>query len=116
MILLTSYSLLLTPHCYLLLITDPHLPLANRYTTHHFHIFIFSYFHIFIFSRPSPRLRRAQHYYIIILSHYHIITLCYSVLKLFTGFATAARIAWKLIVTTAMTIAAIPARINTHQL
>src|SRR5687768_51735 len=38
----------------------------------------------------------------------------HSVLKLFTGFATAALIAWKLIVIKAMTIAASPANRNIH--
>jgi hypothetical protein len=41
---------------------------------------------------------------------------CYSVLKLFTGFAIAAFIAWKLTVAKAIDIAAIPATMNIHQL
>src|ERR1700722_371915 len=40
----------------------------------------------------------------------------YSVLKLFTGFATAAFIAWKLIVTNATITASIPANAKIHQL
>ena len=40
----------------------------------------------------------------------------HSVLKLFTGFATAAFIAWKLIVNNAISNAAQAAAINTHQL
>ena len=40
----------------------------------------------------------------------------YSVLKLFTGFATAAFIAWKLIVANAINTASIPAAINIHAL
>ena len=40
----------------------------------------------------------------------------YSVLKLFTGFAIAAFIAWKLIVTNAITSASITAIRNIHQL
>ncbi len=39
----------------------------------------------------------------------------YSVLKLFTGFATAAFIAWKLTVANAIKIASTPAAINIHQ-
>jgi len=38
----------------------------------------------------------------------------YSVLKLFTGFAIAAFIAWKLMVNNAMAIAIIPAIANIH--
>jgi len=40
----------------------------------------------------------------------------YSLLKLFTGFATAAFIAWKLIVANAIIIAASPPAANSHQL
>ena len=40
----------------------------------------------------------------------------YSVLKLFTGFAIAAFIAWKLTVINAINKARIPAIANTHQL
>ena len=40
----------------------------------------------------------------------------YSVLKFLTGFAIAAFIAWKLMVTSAIVIAAAPATANTHQL
>jgi len=43
-----------------------------------------------------------------------IVELIYSVLKLFAGFATAAFIAWKLIVIIVIIIAAIPAIINTN--
>ena len=39
----------------------------------------------------------------------------YSVLRLFTGFASAALIAWKLIVNKAIAAAAIPANKNIHQ-
>ena len=40
----------------------------------------------------------------------------HSVLKLFTGFATAAFIAWKLIVIKVMSMADMPAAKNIHQL
>lgn len=40
----------------------------------------------------------------------------YSVLKLFTGFAIAAFIAWKLTVIKAINITSIPADANNHQL
>ena len=43
-------------------------------------------------------------------------SLYYSVPKLFTGFASAAFIAWKLIVASAITIATIPPAANNHQL
>ena len=50
----------------------------------------------------------------------HLITHCptpnYSVLKLFTGFAIAAFIAWKLTVINAINTATNPANTNTHQL
>ena len=39
----------------------------------------------------------------------------HSLLKLFTGFASAALIAWKLTVISAITTAAMPAAANTHQ-
>jgi hypothetical protein len=39
----------------------------------------------------------------------------YSVRKLFTGFATAALIAWKLIVANAISTDKMPAAANTHQ-
>ena len=38
----------------------------------------------------------------------------HSLRKLFTGFANAAFIAWKLMVTKAINIAAVPANTNTH--
>lgn len=53
--------------------------------------------------------------YIFTFAHLHIFTFDYSVLKLFTGFAIAAFIAWKLTVTNATMQAAIAAMPNTHQ-
>ena len=53
--------------------------------------------------------------FIFSLAHLQIITLaCYSVLKLFTGLAIAAFIAWKLMVIIVITTAAMPAIINTN--
>src|ERR1019366_6438396 len=49
-------------------------------------------------------------YFLLIIDHSPF----HSVLKLFTGLATAAFIAWKLIVTKAIIIAAIPANTNIH--
>src|SRR6185369_17520919 len=48
--------------------------------------------------------------------HYSPLTNHYSVLKLFTGFAIAAFIAWKLTVSNATSNAAAPAIANSHQL
>src|SRR5664279_1653736 len=56
---------------------------------------------------------------ILIFSYFHILTLPYlpySVFKLFVGFATAARIAWKLTVMMAIQTAIRPASANIHQL
>jgi len=47
---------------------------------------------------------------------FSIFDFSYSVLKLFTGLATAALMAWKLTVNNAISKAAIPATANTHQL
>ncbi len=47
---------------------------------------------------------------------FHIFKLNHSVLKLFTGLAIAAFIAWKLIVANAIKTARNPAAINIHQL
>ena len=53
------------------------------------------------------------HFQIFKSSHFQI---DYSILKLFTGFAIAAFIAWKLTVINAINIAIIPATRNIHQL
>ena len=49
-------------------------------------------------------------------NHLHILTFSYSVLKLFAGFAIAARIAWKLTVANAMKITMAPGIANICQL
>ena len=51
-----------------------------------------------------------------IFIHYRSFKIDYSVLKLFTGLATAALIAWKLTVINEMMIDKKPASANTHQL
>ena len=70
-----------------------------------------------LMSAPVCRHRRAlRHLLHSINEHCLIHCSCHpSVLKLFTGFAMAALIAWKLIVKNAITIALLPAMAKTHQ-
>lgn len=55
-----------------------------------------------------------MNYEFILIQHFSITISIYSLLKLFTGFATAALIAWKTTVINAMSKAVKPATINIH--
>ncbi len=76
------------------------------------------------FAVNKQLLKIPVHYSPLITHHspftiHHFTThhspLTYSLLKLFTGFATAAFTAWKLIVITEIKIAMMPANRKTHQ-
>ena len=70
----------------------------------------------FLLMIHDPKSSLLQKHFLILFQKIIFLISHYSLLKLFTGFATAASIAWKLTVINAITIASTPATMNIHQL
>ena len=68
-----------------------------------------------MFYKSKGKIKKSKHA-TIIFNFYFLFLIYYSVLKLFTGFAIAALIAWKLTVNNAINITNNPADANSHQL